>query len=274
MGGLLKQRLNQQTPDTGKSDAGQENAALAQDFTPDPIDFISQEDIKVMDELDAMMSEDEFEAQQKKIRIAKRVFQILLSVACIYTAFLIYGALITQFAYGDSGKIEAVSVSVDDIYQRNEFEKILVFYLQARSIYEDVLLLDYRIQAGQEDLLNIAPEYEAELDAVSSLIVHIEGASIETKYNQITNMLYTWVQTHMAAYCQFMSTAITQNDDNAANEALACREVLYSNFQLISQNILTLCADIKGIDAEDISSWSPEDYVQSAVVGVSGNEKD
>ena len=82
-------------------------------------------------------------------------------------------------------------------------------------------------------------------------------------------MISTWVKTHAAAYCQYMSTAITQNDSNAASEAIAARQVLNDNFQLITQNIVTLGGDIKGYDLSDIESWSPDGFVQETIEGIS-----
>ena len=65
-----------------------------------------------------------------------------------------------------------------------------------------------------------------------------------------------------------MSAAITQNDSNAAAEAIAARQVLNDNFQLITQNVITLGEDIKGYDLADIKNWSPEGYVQETIEGI------
>ena len=99
----------------------------------------------------------------------------------------------------------------------------------------------------------------------------IDAAVINSKYTQIKNMLLTWVQTHAAAYCQYMSAAITQNDSNAANEAIAARQVLNDNFQLITQNIVTLGGEIKGYDLTDIENWSPDGFVQQTIEGMSSD---
>ena len=68
-----------------------------------------------------------------------------------------------------------------------------------------------------------------------------------------------------------MSAAITQNDSNAANEAIAARQVLNDNFQLITQNIVTLGGEIKGYDLTDIENWSPDGFVQQTIEGVSSD---
>ena len=40
------------------------------------------------------------------------------------------------------------------------------------------------------------------------------------------------------------------------------------NFQLITQNVITLGEDIKGYDLADIKNWSPEGYVQETIEGI------
>ena len=147
-------------------------------------------------------------------------------------------------------------------------------YLQTRSLYETILTLDYRMASGVEDTMAIAPEYEETLDTVSTLTTQIDAAVISSKYTQVKNMLLTWVKTHSAAYCQYMSSAITQNDSNAAAEAIAARQVLNDNFQLITQNIITLGEDIKGYDLTDIKNWSPDNYVKETIEGIKGETGD
>lgn len=196
---------------------------------------------------------------------------VLLTAACSYLVVLIYGSFITEFYYDDKGEVAPVIMSVSDISDKNEYNSIVGMYLQTRSLYETLLTLDYRMAAGTEDSMSIAPEYEATLDTVSALTTQIDAAVINSKYTQIKNMLLTWVQTHAAAYCQYMSAAITQNDSNAANEAIAARQVLNDNFQLITQNIVTLGGEIKGYDLTDIENWSPDGFVQQTIEGVSSD---
>lgn len=196
---------------------------------------------------------------------------VLLTVACSYLVVLIYGSFITEFYYDDKGEVAPVIMSVSDISDKNEYNSIVGMYLQTRSLYETLLTLDYRMAAGTEDSMSIAPKYEATLDTVSALTTQIDAAVINSKYTQIKNMLLTWVQTHAAAYCQYMSAAITQNDSNAANEAIAARQVLNDNFQLITQNIVTLGGEIKGYDLTDIENWSPDGFVQQTIEGISSD---
>lgn len=283
MPGILQERISQkkEKEDRVPEDTKEKKAPVEtnrhfeynepEDEKPEKLDYLTEEDISQLDQLDEMMSEENFVYEKKRKKIFRRISMVLLTAACSYLVVLIYGSFITEFYYDDKGEIAPVIMSVSDISDKNEYNSIVGMYLQTRSLYETLLTLDYRMAAGTEDSMSIAPEYEATLDTVSALTTQIDAAVINSKYTQIKNMLLTWVQTHAAAYCQYMSAAITQNDSNAANEAIAARQVLNDNFQLITQNVVTLGGEIKGYDLTDIENWSPDGFVQQTIEGVSSD---
>lgn len=227
---------------------------------------VSDEDIEMLNELDGLMSGQPYEKRLKKERRYKRAMQAVLSAACLYMVVLIHGTFITEFRYDEKGELSPVVLSVDEIGMRDEYSSVLAMYLQARELYEKVLVLDYRVASGAEDTMGVAPEYETALDTVSTLGVQIDASTVSSRYNQVKNMLLTWVQTHIAAYCQYMSAAISQNDSAAAEEALAARQVVNDYFQMITLNIVTMGEELD-FDLTDIKGWSPEGYVQSAILG-------
>lgn len=229
---------------------------------------LSREDAEILSDLESIMSEEEDQKDQKKNRLFRKIGVIIMSLLCVYMIMLIYGAATTEYRYNEAGEVEPVVLSVDDIQAKNEFSSVLAMYLQTRELYETILTLDYRMASGVEDSMGIAPEYESALDTVSTLAVQIDASDINSRYNQIKSMLLTWIQTHCAAYCQFMSAAITQNDNNAAAEAIAAREVVNSYFQQITMNIVSLGDDMGLFDLDDIKEWSPDAYVKSTYEGL------
>lgn len=235
---------------------------------PSEKETMDEEEYEMLQEMEKMLSEEKQERHEKRKKKILLLIQGVLSAACIYLVILIYGVLITQYQYDQLGKIEPVVLSVEEISNRNEYNNIVGMYLQVRNLYQEILALDYRVASGVEDPMLIAPEYEDALDLVSALAVQIDAAPLSTKYNQVKSMLLTWVQMHAAAYCQYMSSAISQNDSGAASEAIACREVVYSNFQLITQNIIILGKDIKSYDVTELTEWSPDGYIQKVMEGI------
>lgn len=240
---------------------------------PDGEDVVTKDDARELEEIEGLMSEEEDIKLDHRKKRTERNLQIVLSIGCLYMVILIYGAFITEFQYNEAGHVVPITLSVSDISDKNEFNEILGLYLQVRTLYEGILTLDYRMASGEEEALSIAPEYETVLDTVSSLTVKIDALAPSSKYNQVKNIMQTIVQTHMAAYCQYMSTAISQNDSNAASEAIACREVVSSSFQTLTQNIISLGEYIKGVDLLDVKDWSPDGYIQSEIEGITETEE-
>lgn len=230
---------------------------------------LDDEELRQIYEMEDMLSEEKQIQYEKRKKKWGFFIQMVLSMACIYILLLIYGLLMTEYRYDSTGKIYPMILSVEDIAKKNEYGSIAGFYYQTRNVYEKILTLDYRVASGIEDTMAIAPEYEMVLEQISGLAVQIDAASISSQYNQVKNMLLNWVQVHSAAYCQYMSGAISQNDSAAAAEAIACREVVYSDFALITKNMIILGNEIKNYDVKELAEWSPEGYVQHVIEGVS-----
>ena len=235
--------------------------------------LLTDDDVRELDMLEAMTSHDEYLRGEKRRKRTRRIATLAMAAACAYLTMLIYGVFTTEFRYGETGEVEPVELSVADIAAKNEYATLMGAYIQARMLYERILILDYRMGSGTEDLMAVAPEYEEVIDDVNKLAVQIDAMTVSSKYNQVASMLYTWVNMHAFNYCRYMSTAVTQNDAEAANEALAAREVLLETFQLITQNVITLGSEIKGYDLSDVKNWSPEGYVQETILGTTPDQQ-
>lgn len=205
--------------------------------------------------------------KMKRGNLHTRIINFILIVGCIYLLVLIFGAAVTKYQYNSDGKAVPEKMSVDDIRQKHNFDTILTQYEYCRSLYEKTLLLDYRVAQGQEDTLEIAPEYEALLDDVQNLSVKTDAISVDTKYDQVKSMMVNWIKNDIAVYLQNISAAISENNTEKANNALQDKDRVYDDFSLITQNIVALGSSISGADLTDIKSWTPEDYVDQEING-------
>ena len=205
--------------------------------------------------------------KMKRGNLHTRIINFILIAGCIYLLVLIFGAAVTKYQYNSDGKAVPEKMSVDDIRQKHNFDTILTQYEYCRSLYEKTLLLDYRVAQGQEDTLEIAPEYEALLDDVQNLSVKTDAISVDTKYDQVTSMMVNWIKNDIAVYLQNISAAISENNTEKANNALQDKDRVYDDFSLITQNIVALGSSISGADLTDIKSWTPEDYVDQEING-------
>ena len=205
--------------------------------------------------------------KMKRGNLHTRIINVILIAGCIYLLVLIFGAAVTKYQYNSDGKAVPEKMSVDDIRQKHNFDTILTQYEYCRSLYEKTLLLDYRVAQGQEDTLEIAPEYEALLDDVQNLSVKTDAISVDTKYDQVKSMMVNWIKNDIAVYLQNISAAISENNTEKANNALQDKDRVYDDFSLITQNIVALGSSISGADLTDIKSWTPEDYVDQEING-------
>lgn len=205
--------------------------------------------------------------KMKRGNLHTRIINFILIAGCIYLLVLIFGAAVTKYQYNSDGKAVPEKMSVDDIRQKHNFDTILTQYEYCRSLYEKTLLLDYRVAQGQEDTLEIAPEYEALLDDVQNLSVKTDAISVDTKYDQVKSMMVNWIKNDIAVYLQNISAAISENNTEKANNALQDKDRVYDDFFMITQNIVALGSSISGADLTDIKSWTPEDYVDQEING-------
>lgn len=203
----------------------------------------------------------------QKSRNSEKFVNIICVILCGYLIFLIYGVICTNYHYNDSGVIEPQVLSVSDIREGKKFDVILVQYENCRLLYEKILMLDYRLGQGVEDPLVIAPEYEKMLDEVENLSVKINALDSDTKYEQIKNMMSSWIQNDTAIYLQKMSSAISQNNSDDASIALSYQNAMYNNFSTITENIVVMGEAIEGVDVTEIKNWSPERYIDQAING-------
>lgn len=205
--------------------------------------------------------------KMKRGNLHTKIINFILIAGCIYLLVLIFGAAVTKYQYNSDGKAVPEKMSVDDIRQKHNFDTILTQYEYCRSLYEKTLLLDYRVAQGQEDTLEIAPEYEALLDDVQNLSVKTDAISVDTKYDQVKSMMVNWIKNDIAVYLQNISAAISENNTEKANNALQDKDRVSDDFSLITQNIVALGSSISGADLTDIKSWTPEDYVDQEING-------
>lgn len=207
--------------------------------------------------------------REKQSKIINKVVSIALIFGCVYIIFLMYGLINTQYIYDKNGQIVPQKLTVDQIKKEHEYNAMLSQYLQARTLYEEILRLDYRIAAGVEEQKLVAPEYEETLEDVEKLIIQIQALDVSTNYSQLKSMLIQWVQTDVAVYCQRMSQAISLNNSEYAKQALEYRTIVYNNFLIITENLVTIGSGIEGMNLETVTNWSPEKFVQEHLGAIS-----
>lgn len=225
---------------------------------------ISEEEL----EREAASRERAEDRKQKRKKIWFRIRCVFLSVGCVYLVFLIYGLMITGYSYDDSGQVRPQIVRIQQLREKRAYEEILGYYLRARTLYEQVLSLDYRLGEGMEEEMLLGTEYESMLELVAKLSVDLEAATTDSRYGQLQKMLLAWTKDDIAVYLQNMAAAISQNNQEKGEHALTGRERVYKDFAIITENIVVLGHQIANIDISNLYEWSPERYVSEVLEGI------
>lgn len=239
-----------------------------------------------LDELETpVFNEEEFEAEQeaqdiirteklkrKKYynRVMGTVLKVVLILAIFYMVFLAYGIWITEYEYNEKGEIVPVVYSVDEIREREDYALLKAHYSNIRSLYEDIIVLDYRLAVGEdENYIQLSTEYEALLDVVNVNVVQLEAYTPPTEYRQTYNLLLQLVKTDIAVYLQNISAALAQNNSDKANKAIVSKETVYNDFIQATNNMISHGENVKGADITDIKNWSVENVRQERI-GIAG----
>lgn len=202
---------------------------------------------------------------KKKHRLLERVMQIIMMLLCIYLLFLSYGLFVTSYQYDKNGNVIPTTMSVNDIAQQKDFNTLKSNYLLCRQLYEDILILDYRLDTGNEDNVLLATEYQGKLDTVSILINQINGLTLPTGYAQTLDIMLTWVKTDMAVYLQNIASGLSTSNQEKYEKAIISKQTVYDNFEKLTDNVIALSKDIKGVDMRDIQEWTTTGYIQSTI---------
>lgn len=199
----------------------------------------------------------------------KVVIQIVLVVLSVYIGFLIFGVVETRYVYDENGQVVPEILEVKDLESLNEYNALSAYYLRARIMYEDALLIDYKLSVSPDSALALAMDYTGMLENVAKLVTDISAGAdtASTKYSPLYSQLLSWVKTDIAVYLQEMSAAITKDSADSAAKALSWRTTMYNDFSKLSENMYYLGVSTKGATNLDIYDWSPDSFSLSLAEG-------
>lgn len=230
----------------------------------EPVVFDYAKDEEELNRIDVKQKEKKGKSDRRRALLSK-VATFLLLVGSVYMVFLIYGALNTTYVYDNSGKVVPQVMTVEKLEELEDFNKYITQYRKCRTLYEKVLVLDYRVAAGQEDPLQIAPLYDELLVELEAYSIDLQAVTLPAKYKQAHQMLLAWLGTDVAVYLQRMPQALTYNNQEYAKVALEFKSLIYNDFSIITSNLISLSELVDGAEIEDVRTWSPEKYIRENI---------
>lgn len=214
---------------------------------------------------DKYRSRDELARVNKKRKQAKLksiLTQGIAIVLCVYMIFLIYGLACTNYVASPQGGLKPEILSIEELRVLKEYNLVASYYMRSRILYEEILSLDYRLAIAPEESLTLAMNYTKLLEVVDKIAVDLKGAEYDSMYTALYSQLFDWTATECGLYLQKIAIALTNNDQQAAGEAIILRDAMMKDYATITANIATLAQGTRGADAAAICNWSPEDYFQ------------
>lgn len=193
----------------------------------------------------------------KKLKIT------LVSLGCLYLTFLIFGVQVTQYDYDSNGYVAPIKMSLNDVKIEKEYEEILDYYMECKSLYEQVLEIDFQLAQDSSQSLIVATKYEGVLDEIDSFLTQINSLSVKSDYTLLKAMLYNWCSDDIAVYLQNIADALTTNNSTTAGYALTNRAQMKIDFQTITDNFVTVGKNLKGVDISSFQDWTPDNYYNS-----------
>ena len=221
-------------------------------------------------EADVYVDEEEEEKKERSHRQRKLIISSAILLASVYMVFLIYGVFMTSFQYSENNALVMPVVhTVRDLEKRGNYSTVLSLYLKMRDLYEEVLVLDYRVASGREEKAVLATEYtRLDSEKVTALYTAISASSVSSDYLQVQNTMYAWAHDTLGDYLRNMAEAITSNSEEMAGEALSNREVLECDFRKITENVILIGESIPSDSLTELRAWSPDGYIASSVEGL------
>lgn len=216
------------------------------------------------EKLEALTGE-EYVLEQKKLKRSKRkfyLFKISICFLCGYLLFLIYGVMVTNYDYNKDGEVEAQIMTREDIKNQKEYSTLLGYYIDARSLYEQILLIDYRLEKNPDDAIDLVPEYESWLDTSNKILVQLKAFSPSKAYTPAYNLLINWVNADLSSYLQEISAALSQSSAEHMQNAINDKERIYNDCYQLTANMISLGEKVKGVDISTLKEWSPEEFIK------------
>ena len=169
---------------------------------------------------------------KQRSAFANMMLKIFLILAIFYTAFLIYGVIITEYVYDEKGEVVPLVYTIDEIEEKKDYELFSSYYINIRDLYEKIIVLDYRLAVANDnaDYISLSSEYETLFETVSAITIQMEAYTPRSAYKQTYNLMLNLVKTDIAVYLQNISAALAQNDEDKAAKAVISKEVVYNDF--------------------------------------------
>lgn len=238
-------------------------------FEDEIFNFDSEEENKVTPMPDSSKRDRYVLSEKTKSGIIKYTLIVLI----VYVAFLIIGALSTEYYYDSNGNRKIVKADITVHEDRDDYDTLEKYISQVRDMIVDITIIDIKLANGDMSYGQAAIQYSEVLKTADILIPKIETADIETRNALIKQNLQIIVSNDIALYLQFMIKGLEQQDNSNINDAALWKTSMMQTYNSINDEMLELAKRIYREDS-DFFSWGLEKAVSEKDKTAILNERD
>ena len=182
------------------------------------------------------------------------VIKFVAILLCLYTLFLIYGAIKTNY-YVDSatGTRQPIFVTYSDVARKEDYIELKKELERFRELLIDVRIIEIKYNNKEINDYDASVEYGKVLQELDVIIPKVKAMNVQAKQESIKSAFVATYTGTFAAYLQEMQKALEQKNTDALNTALVNRENTFTNYTFIEDSLEQLAESLKLKD--DFFEW-------------------
>lgn len=184
---------------------------------------------------------------------------IIFSILIAYGIFLIYGVANSDFIINEDGLTMPVAKSQEDVKDMKEYKLIKSYYTDAQNKYKEILNTDIALAQNPNSQKVIATRYEGYISFFDNFITQLNGVEISEKYAYVKEGLISWATNDIGPYLLNIGNGISMNNEESKTKALEDRLRCINDFNIITENMVSVSSTIKGADVNGLD-FNPEKY--------------
>lgn len=207
--------------------------------------------------------------KRQKARAPRKVLatikQVVGLVLCLYMALLIYGSLITDYVYDDSGLPVPREMSMEYLAKNDEYTSLLIQYAKIQDIYERILRLNFDFAQQTKSSAVLAQGYNAILNEIDVLIPKVRG--VEVRYSQSAlDMMVSWLSYDAALFLQNIAVGLTQGNSEKIALANEYDYAMRVDYERITNYMRELCDEL-AVQRAKLLEWTPNAFLTTLEMG-------
>ena len=178
-------------------------------------------------------------------KIKKNALKIFLITLCAYMAFLIFGALKTNYYNDSNGVRQPIFVTYQDVADKNDYNILKEEFTTMRNILIDIRTIEIKFHNEEINAYDAASQYSKQLEKIDVVIPKLKAIDVGSSQEVIKNALTQCYTSYLAGYLQDIINGLSTNDVALQNTALQKRELALKSYFAAQDEFQNLAKELK-----------------------------